>query len=116
MEPKRIASQLRLIANRIDNSKNPSRHLVAAELRRLIIAMSNLVYAQLETNEATGNSMAAYGYFKQDPTAADWQMATSGQVEGWNFAEQVPWEEREEIPTPLSQAAGLHRYFLGQVG
>lgn len=39
MKPSQLSNNLRRIAARIDNSKNPSRILVARELRRVLAAM-----------------------------------------------------------------------------
>lgn len=39
MKPSQIASNLRRIATRIENSKNPSRTLVGLDLRRMLTAM-----------------------------------------------------------------------------
>ena len=39
MDPREAAAQLRLIAAKIDNSKEPARKLVAVEIRRILAAL-----------------------------------------------------------------------------
>lgn len=59
MKPSRLAAALRLIASRIDNSKKPSKVLVARELRRVISAIqaAGSFYVEWEGNKYTDLSM-----------------------------------------------------------
>lgn len=76
----------------------------------------NLVAVQLETCHAERRAVAFYAYFRQEPDEADWEDALEAADEApaplsLNPADQ--WEDREEVPNHLSQAAGMKRFYLG---
>ena len=81
--------------------------------------MSNFICTQLETCHANDDACSVYAYFHQDPTEEDWQEAIASDCEGSIGLikdEACPWEDREEVPSTLSQAAGFRRYYLGGEG
>ena len=49
MDPKNFAAELRRIADKIDNSRSPSRFLVAADLRRAVEKLSSFGFPQIES-------------------------------------------------------------------
>jgi len=70
----------------------------------------NFVCSQIET---CGGADAVYAYFRQEPTEADWEEALASEQEG---NPDEAWEDREEVPTALTEAMQLKRYYMGRVG
>lgn len=79
--------------------------------------MAKLIYVQLETCHANNDAVAWYAYYEGEPTVDelnlcfedDTRVASSGL--GW-----LGEEGAEEVPTPLSKAAGLRRYCVDGAG
>lgn len=81
--------------------------------------MTSFVCSQLETCHANDDADAVYAYFRTEPNPADWEEAVESEQDGsigLIKSEACGWEEREEVPTPLSKASGFKRYYLGGAG
>ena len=81
--------------------------------------MKNFICTQLENCHHNDAGDAVYAYFREEPTKNDWKAALRSTCDG-NIGlireEADKWEDREEVPTALSRAAGFKRYYLGGAG
>lgn len=73
MKPSQVSTKLRQIAAAIDNSKNPRRDLVAADLKRVIIAVDDKYPVEDSESfegmtEASVEDMQRLGYVPIDAT------------------------------------------------
>lgn len=81
--------------------------------------MNNFVCTALETCHANDCAVSVYAYFRKEPTKADWNKALKSDCGGGlslDPSDTDKWEDREEVPTTLSDAAGFKRYYLGGAG
>ena len=78
--------------------------------------MKNFICTQLENCHANDAGDAIYAYFREEPTKDDWKAALRSRCAG-NIGlireEAAEWEDREEVPTTLSRATRVRRYYLG---
>jgi hypothetical protein len=81
----------------------------------------NFICSQLEACHANDDADAVYAYFRREPDEADWEEALTSEQEGNPSVglirdEACEWEDREEVPTTLTEATLLRRYYLGGAG
>jgi len=79
----------------------------------------NFICSQLENCHANDADAAVYAYFRSPPSEDDWDEALESECDG-NIGlirdEACEYEDREEVPSTLSNAAGFRRYYLGGAG
>lgn len=78
----------------------------------------NFISTQLEVYHRDGG-VVVYAYFHTKPTKADWKKAVESNCEGdigLIREDAEKWEDREEVPTNLTEKVGIRRYYLGGAG
>lgn len=78
--------------------------------------MANLIYVNLEVCHANTDGSAWYAYFDGKPSYEDIQQAQTDEslrAKAPLGLEADVLGEGEEAPTPLSEHAGMHRFYVG---
>lgn len=79
--------------------------------------MNNFICIALETCHANDCGVSVYAYFRKEPAKVDWDEALKSDCDGGlDPSTADKWENREEVPTTLSNAAEFKRYYLGGAG
>jgi len=104
MKPSEVSAKLRQIASTIDNSKNPRRNLVAADLKRIVVAFGGPLAQKLNADGVYPTSMGKgqVALFKDDDQGneidvtanyPDIELYIDEHPEGADRGGYVPWAE-----------------------
>lgn len=77
MRPNQVARSLRQIAAKIENSKAPRRELVAADIKRILVAAEELEEAEVEEIEDEDRRVVDQAEFDRSRTKLEEVMPTS---------------------------------------
>lgn len=118
MKPSQVSARLRQIAAAIDNSKNPRRDLVAADLRRIVVAVGPTVMDAINAGEGwiesilnkmpeTQQAGVTFSIHAVDPPDL-WKLEAS--YNDGQDSEFVSFDASSDIPWETFVAGVLNRY------